>query len=62
MSGREGQHYVEALGIMNRVRGRSSRDVVTVVSAHLSPNVMVDAYLLQAEQSIAMETSIKLKP
>ena len=52
MSGREGQHYVEALELMNRVRDRSSGDVVAIVSAHLSPNIMADAYLLQAEQAI----------
>ena len=52
ISGREGQHYLEALGLMNRVRDRSSGDVVTVVSSHLSPNIMADAYLLQAERAI----------
>ena len=52
ISGREGQHYLEALGLMNRGRAKSSRDVVAVVSAHLSPNIMADAYLLQAEQAI----------
>ena len=52
ISGREGQHNLEALGLMNRVRAKSSQDVVAVVSAHLSPNIMADAYLLQAEQTI----------
>ena len=48
-SGREGQHYLEALAVMNKVQDRSSRDVV---ASQLSPNIITDAYLLQAEQSI----------
>ena len=48
-SGREGQHYVEALALINKVKDRSSGDVV---AAQLSPNIIADAYLLQAEQSI----------
>ena len=48
-SGREGQHYVEALALMNKVQDRSSREVV---ASQLSPNIITDAYLLQAEQSI----------
>ena len=48
-SGREGQHYVEALALMNKVRDRSSEDVV---ASQLSPNIITDAHLLQAEQSI----------
>ena len=48
-SGREGQHYVEALTLMNKVQDRSSRDVA---AAQLSPNIIADAYMLQAEQSI----------
>ena len=48
-SGREGQHYVEALALMNKTRDRSSGDVV---ASQLSPNIITDAYLLQAEQAI----------
>ena len=48
-SGREGQHYVEALALMNKVQDRSSGDVV---ASQLSPNIITDAYLLQAEQAI----------
>ena len=48
-SGREGQHYVEALALMNKVQDRSLGDVV---ASQLSPNIITDAYLLQAEQSI----------
>ena len=48
-SGREGQHYVEALALMNKVKDRSSGDVV---ASQLSPNIIADAYLMQAEQSI----------
>ena len=48
-SGREGQHYVEALALMNRAQDRSSGDVV---ASQLSPNIIADAYLLQAEQDI----------
>ena len=48
-SGREGQHYVEALALMNKVQDRSSEDVV---ASQLSPNIITDAYLLQAEQAI----------
>ena len=49
VSGREGQHYVEALALMNKVQDRSSGDVV---ASQLSPNIITDAYLLQAEQAI----------
>ena len=48
-SGREGQHYVEALTLMNKVQDRSSGDVV---ASQLSPNIITDAHLLQAEQAI----------
>ena len=48
-SGREGQHYVEALALMNKVQDRSSGDVV---ASQLSPNIITDTYLLQAEQAI----------
>ena len=48
-SGREGQHYVEALTLMNKVQDRSSEGVV---ASQISPNIIADAYLLQAEQSI----------
>ncbi len=48
-SGREGQHYVEALALMNKIQDRSSGDVV---ASQLSPNIITDAYLLQAEQAI----------
>ena len=48
-SGREGQHYVEALALMNNVQDRSSGNVV---ASQLSPNIVTDAYLLQAEQAI----------
>ena len=48
-SGREGQHYVEALALMNKVQDRSSGDVV---ASQLSPNIITDAHLLQAEQAI----------
>ena len=48
-SGREGQHYVEALALMNKTKDRSSEDVV---ASQLSPNIMADAYLLQAKQAI----------
>ena len=48
-SGREGQHYVEALTLMNKTKDRSSGDVV---ASQLSPNIIADAYLLQTEQSI----------
>ena len=48
-SGREGQHYVEALALMNKVKDKSSGDVV---AAQLSPNIIADAYLLKAEQAI----------
>ena len=48
-SGREGQHYVEALALMNKTKYRSSGDVA---AAQLSPNIIADAYLLQAEQAI----------
>ena len=48
-SGREGQHYVEALALMNKTKDRSSGDVA---AAQLSLNIITDAYLLQAEQAI----------
>ena len=48
-AGRQGQHYVEALELMNKAQAASSR---VDVSAQLSPNIMADAYLLQVEQAI----------
>ena len=48
-AGREGQHYVEALELMNKAYAGLSRDVE---SAQLSPDIMADAYLLQAERAI----------
>ena len=48
-AGRQGQHYVEALELMNKAQAASSR---VNVSAQLSPNIMADAYLLQVEQAI----------
>ena len=53
--GRAGQHYVEALELMNAVQDEPSRDGVMVVAAKLPPDIMVDSYLLQAEQAIREE-------
>ena len=48
-TGREGQHYSEALKVMNQVRaGSSSSDV----PAQLAPGIRADAYLADAEQAI----------
>ncbi len=48
-SGREGQHSLEALTLMNKIQDRSSGDVV---ASQLSPNIIADTYMLQAEQTI----------
>ena len=54
-AGREGQHYVEALELMNTVQAESLRDGVTGAAAQLPPDIMADKYLLQAEQAIREE-------
>ena len=48
-TGREGRHYVEALEVMNQARAGSSS---SNVPAHLSPCILADAYLADAEQAI----------
>ena len=48
-TGREGQHYGEALALMNRSTAGSSRGDV---SAQLSSDVIADANLSDAEQAI----------
>ena len=55
LAGREGEHYVEALELMNTVQDTPSEDSVAGVAAQLPPDIMVDAYLLQAEQAIREE-------
>ena len=48
-AGREGQHYGEALALMNRAKAGSSRGDV---SAQLSPDIVADAKIAGAEQAI----------
>ena len=49
MAGREGQHYAEAIALMKKAMAKTTRGDVL---AQLSPNIIADAKLWDAEQSI----------
>ena len=58
VAGREGQHYEEALALMNTAQSASS---AIDISAHLSPNIIADAYLSGAEQAILEDDLVRAK-